>query len=470
MRKQQIKQVVEKLKLMEETHNSGRFTEAQQNARELVGFLESNNCDNKKIIELLTQYDELLKKAAAGEVGVKLLRKHFTKILNTANHELKPSRMEITFISHIASMSDCLESIYLTAKDDPACDAHWIPVPYYEHDADGNPKNLKYEGTEFYDEKIEIIDWKEYDIEARKPDAIFTFNTYDRANKITSIHPDYYNSRLCNLTDMLVYVPYYALEEATHVVGIANEILAHKIILPTERRKNYYRQHFKDTMGRKFGSVDHKLVALGSPKRDKIVNTKKENCDLLQEWAYLIQDKKVILYASSIAPALQSGPIYLSKLKQVLDTFAKREDVVLWWRPHPLLMQTYVSMVPQLLPAYKRLVDDYRKNTCGIYDDTPNLHRAIAMGDGYCGDRGSLLYMYQMTGKPAMMLDTVSDELFKNCSIGYCWQEKDGKKIQDFIDYVLSNPELEQAEGEAINADGTAGQKIYEHIREIILK
>jgi hypothetical protein len=45
--------------------------------------------------------------------------------------ELKPNQIEVAFLSYKASMSDCIETIYLAAKADPMCDAYWIPIPYY---------------------------------------------------------------------------------------------------------------------------------------------------------------------------------------------------------------------------------------------------------------------------------------------------------------------------------------------------
>ena len=123
--------------------------------------------------------------------------------------------------------------------------------------------------------------------------------------------------------------------------------------------------------------------------------------------------KKVILYNTSIGAILKGNEQYLVKLRYVLGTFRSRDDVVLWWRPHPLGESTYNAMRPQLMDEYKQVVEDYKREGWGIYDDTPDLHRAIACTDAYYGDWSSLVALYQATGKPILVQNPniVSDEL-----------------------------------------------------------
>jgi hypothetical protein len=73
--------------------------------------------------------------------------------------------------------------------------------------------------------------------------------------------------------------------------------------------------------------------------------------------------KKVILYNTSVGAILAGGEQYLKKLRLVFETFRDREDVVLWWRPHPLSMTTYESMRPQLAAEYEALVAEYKQNS-----------------------------------------------------------------------------------------------------------
>ena len=64
-------------------------------------------------------------------------------------------------------------------------------------------------GRDHYGEDIVCTDRRMYDISARCPDVIVTFAPYDGRNRVTSVYPDFYCERIRNLTDLLVYVPYF---------------------------------------------------------------------------------------------------------------------------------------------------------------------------------------------------------------------------------------------------------------------
>ena len=70
---------------------------------------------------------------------------------------------------------------------------------------------------------------------------------------------------------------------------------------------------------------------------------------------------------------------------------------------HPLTEATLASMRPGLYQSYMELVRDYRQAAFGIYDDTANMERAMAVSDAYYGDWSSLVWLYQQTGKPIMI-------------------------------------------------------------------
>ena len=80
-----------------------------------------------------------------------------------------------------------------------------------------------------------------------------------------------------------------------------------------------------------------------------------------------------------------------------------RQEVALLWRPHPLIKATIESMRPKLWKDYEILVDEYRKQAWGIYDDTADMDRAIMISDAYYGDGSSLVQLCQKAGKPVMI-------------------------------------------------------------------
>jgi len=408
MRKQQQRQILDLLESISQAQAAGLYGDCQEAALSLCDFIEAiegSDSTGTETVALLVEYCELLFKRSNAEIGDKFLRKHFTKIKNNVNHKLKPNRLEIAFISYKASMSDSLESIYLAAKADPNCDAFWIPVPYYSRNSDGSNAQMHYEGADCYDDKFIITDWQFYDIEARRPDAIFTFAPYDGNNFVTSVHQDFYCERLRNFTDMLIYVPYSVfggIPQEMHFTTSAC-MFAHKVVLQSEKIRDAFIEGFKKNYGDRFGNLKDKFVAWGSPKFDAIVNAKREDFILPEPWQKLIDGKNVVLYNTSISAILEGNEQYLKKLRDVLEIFKNRNDVVLWWRPHPLNKSTYESMRPRLYREYETIINDYSKGNWGIYDDTVNLQRAILCTDFYYGDKSSLIPLYQATGNPVVM-------------------------------------------------------------------
>jgi len=401
MRKIQQSQIMELLQTIKNAQSAGLYADCQDGALAAGEFIESIMGEGTRTVALLEEYCELLFKASNGEIGEKQLKKHFIQIENSVKIELVPDRIEIAFLSYNASMSDSIESIYLAAKDDPNCDAYWIPIPYFERNNDGSLGTMHFDGVDSYGENIECVDWQKYNIEARRPDVIFTFAPYDAGNYVTTVHPAFYCERLRGLTDLLVYVPYFVTVDDVpeHFCTVAGCAFAHKVMVQSEKIRDTYIRVFKETYGNKFGKPEEKFIALGSPKFDKTINTKREDCSLPVEWRDLIGDKKVIFYNTSVGSILAGNEQYLEKLRYVLDTFRSRDDVLLWWRPHPLNEATYKSMRPHLLDEYEQIIKDYMHEGWGIYDDSPDLHRAMSCSDAYYGDRSSLVAMYEVTGK-----------------------------------------------------------------------
>ena len=52
---------------------------------------------------------------------------------------------------------------------------------------------------------------------------------------------------------------------------------------------------------------------------------------------------------------------------------------------------------------YREIVRRYQEDGWGIYDDTSDMDRAVAVSDAYYGDGSSAMPLYQMTGKPVMV-------------------------------------------------------------------
>lgn len=392
---------------------------------EFIGDLE---VEDTRTVELLTGYHTSLYNIAVqietvNANFIKQLKKDLWMIENSIKNVLKPSKIEVVFFPYKASMWDALESIWLAAQADPQCDAYVVPIPYYDRLPDGRLGQIQYDGHQ-YPDYVPIVDWQDYNIEDRRPDVSFIHNGYDEFNRITVVHPNYFSKNLKKHTGLLCYSPYFVTSNNNvdeHLCTVEGVVYSDKVFVQSNEVRNGYiraiqafeKEH--NCAGR-FGNVKEKIVASGSPKFDKVINAKPDDFKLPDQWKKRIEKpdgswKKVVLYNTSIGPILNGDGKYIAKLRSVLDTFRNRDDVALWWRPHPLSVATYGSMRPVFFDEYTQLIKEYQSEGYGIYDDTADLHRALSMSSAFYGDGTSLMQMYQCMPKPVMIQNSEMKEL-----------------------------------------------------------
>ena len=336
----------------------------------------------------------------------------------------EPVKKEVVFLPYKASMWDSLESIWqAAAADEGHCNAYVIPIPYAEHTSEQTVKAWHCE-KDLFPADVPVLDYRSVDLEAMHPDVIFFHNPYDWANRVSSVDARYYSEKLKQYTDNLVYVPYFVSGKAVSTVicqtlGVRN---ADRVIVESDLIKARYEAYYPG------GSPPPgKFLALGSPKYDKVRNAKKEAYPLPAAWQRLVPGKKIILYNTSLDATFHADERLIEKLREVLRFFQRREDVLLWWRPHPLMEAALDSMRPQFAAAYREIVREYRAAGWGIYDDTPDLTRAILWTDAYYGDESSVMWLYQVTDKPIMIQENASSvtEKWQPRSFGYMTSEGD---------------------------------------------
>lgn len=412
------------------------LADCQECAVQLGTFIEKTEGEEFAAIKLIERYCEILYKiytelqqtgiAGCSEIQTELSGQ-ISEIESSIQHNIK-ERLEIVFLPYKVSMWDSLESVWKAAEADEQCDAYVIPIPYYDKNPDGSFRELHFEGGE-YPEYVPITWYKDYDFEQRKPDAIFIHNPYDNDNYVTSVHPSFYSYELKKYTDQLVYIPYYISDEPNDNVldaisyregfvlteGVLN---ADKVFVQSESAKGLFIRILEKNFPEKEKTYwERKVWGLGSPKCDRVNAIARDDCKLPQSWRDIIYTtsgvrKKVVFYNISLSPLLQNDDM-LNKIKDVLAFFKEADDIVLWWRPHPLYESTLASMRQELLPQYQQMVAQYKKEKWGIFDEGVDLEWAIAETDAYYGDSSSVIHLYEEVQKPVMMQNLETRETDK---------------------------------------------------------
>lgn len=408
--------------------------QCQESAIELGNCLETLGEPCGQFVRLLEDYCEnlfqlsgSLSDANACRKLAKKIQKQLLNLQNGIKYDLPAERKEVVFLPYKASMWDSLESVWRAADADPDCDAYVIPIPYFDKNPDGTFRAEHYEADQ-YPADVPITHYEAYDLEARRPDVIYIHNPYDEFNLVTSVHPYFFSKNLRNFTDKLVYIPYFVLGEIEpddqaaidgmkHFCFTPGAIYAHQVIVQSEKmRQIYINEYIK--AAKEIGMAgehtdraaqEKKFLGLGSPKFDRAVNTKREDLEIPESWRKIMEKpdgtlKKIVFYNTGVNALLQHEEKMFQKMESVFSVFREnRDEVVLLWRPHPLIRATIESMRPALVEKYDALVRQYREEGFGVYDDTADLDRAVALSDAYYGDASSVVALCQKRGMPVMM-------------------------------------------------------------------
>lgn len=80
-------------------------------------------------------------------------------------------------------------------------------------------------------------------------------------------------------------------------------------------------------------------MGLGSPKIDKVLNTKKEDLEIPQEWLKIIEKpdgswKKVVFYNTGISAILSYGEQILRKMEYVFHLIESYRDSLVFFGAH----------------------------------------------------------------------------------------------------------------------------------------
>ena len=483
MQKEKQQQILNIVKSLKKMHEIMKGQEQQQSQDELVkcqesaiivgNAIEKTEGEGTEAVELLEEYcEKVYEKSRALVEGQQSIEtdEQMIRLLDRISESIEkiPFSYEIVFLPYKYSMWDCMESIWMAAKEDTRCKCRVIPIPYYECEM-GSGIRYCYEG-EMFPENIDIVDYRDYDLQTEKPDVIFVHNPYDNCNYVSQIDPAYFSDKLVNITNMLVYVPYYIagsygkkggwFQLMAELPGVSN---ANRIIVQAEAQKNAMIAA---------GIPEKKLLLLGQPKFDKAVRLNKEEYRNVSKWSKQIKDQKVFLLNSSIEYLLGDTFRWFQVIDNVIKTVLSMEKVVLLWRPHPLLEATIRSMRPDIYDRYLELKATMSASERIIVDETKDAYEAMALSDALISDYSSIIFQYIATKKPVYVMngDKASKEnVIVTCDYYEAYLESE-MELSEFVGLVIrgDDPKAElrynTMADSVVNMDGTSGEKVFYHI------
>jgi phosphorylcholine metabolism protein LicD len=149
-------------------------------------------------------------------------------------------------------------------------------------------------------------------------------------------------------------------------------------------------------------------LSFGTDEYKEFLLKCKEKADIPEEWKPYLQNrdgsyKKVMLYCTGAGKLLAEEKM-IKKLRENFDVFRENKDkIALIWRPEPGVYDTALLINKGLAEEYRSLVEWYKENEIGIYDDSDDLDRAVAVADAFYGDESSVTSLCVKKGIPAMI-------------------------------------------------------------------
>ena len=384
---------------------------------------------------------------------------------------------KVVFMPYKASMWDSLESIWMAADKDKRCEAVVVPITYYELDSNRNPAKRVNEREEF-PEYVPVVNDEEYDLENDLPDIIYIHNPYDDTNSITRIDSRYYSWNLKKYCEKLVYVPYYkwvdgvsstsfksAMYYADYTVQSSDDAVKRCI----EASPEYAKELGLETIEIR-NIMENKLINLGSPEVDKVVSL--NNVKLPYEWNGKVARSRVnVLYNTTLDEIFKSKTF--DKVKETLDFFKNNRDKsFVIWRPHPLMRQSLVSMLPYLVDEYDEIMSEFINSSYGVLDTNASMYYSMFWSDMCYGYKtSSLTELYKYTGKIVLedaprLTNFVSkrsaENLLNELKESNVVSEPD-YSLENIVDIIAGNDELK--DGKHLNLENS-GFKINNYMLE----
>ena len=416
----------------------------------------------------------------------------FLKMLEEEISALRqfPCKYKMLFLPYKASMWTAMESVWQEAIKDPMCEATVMVSPYFLLDSKGNKISVEYEADKF-PKYVPITHYQQYNLKQEMPEMIMIHNPYDDDNTLTRMPDLFFSSSLKQYTKKLVYSPYgnfAAFDDQQGIMmcctkGVENSDL---ILTASPRVKEIYKLH---------GVPEKKLLSIGSPKMDAIVNYQPKEEDYPEEWKEKLGDKKVILLNTHLS-YFQQGYFYAyhDGAKDRIDYAKQRclqimcnilrvhaDEVALIWRPHPLMMDMLRTKMPQCVPFVEKMWKRIENAPNAVIDTTGDYRLAFSRSDAMISSYSSLVSEYMITGKPILMLGKgfrkeVIEQSPVNLNLNYFRAGKTAISFGTFINMIVNGQDpkkearLEMLSRAFENLDGTIGKKTYDELVKQIME
>lgn len=305
------------------------------------------------------------------------------------------AKRRVVFVAQHASTWSSMASVFEAFRDDPQWETTLVALPY-NHPYLPNPEDRTAIFSFLETEGVPHVRWENFRLEPACADVLFLQNPYDVTRPAGWTVPE-----LLRAVPRLAYAPYAieiggTIEDATNQFNLPLQNLGWAIFARSEEHRALFARH---------GRVGNAhVIATGHPKFDLLCHLADRPVDA--ELAAFAGDRPLVLWNPhfDIRPDGSGYSTFLTWWKFLPEEFARRPDLALVIRPHPLFFTT--------LEARKILtreqIDDFLARCAAAgnirIDRSPTYLSVFARADALISDGASFLIEYGVTGKPVCYL------------------------------------------------------------------
>lgn len=406
--------------------------ECQNLAIRLGTTIEEEQGEGHPTVRILEEYCELVfslyarlaeEESVSGEApDISVLAEYEKRLAESISRDIKEKR-EVVFIPYKSSFWGTMDGLWRAASVDEEVDVYVVPSPYYYKDAFGKAKKDEPHCETDYPEDVVLTNYEEYPFDVRRPDVIVIQCPYDEYHYGMTIHPFFYAQNLAQYTEHLVYIPPLILDEISPEDGRARITLrtfcntpgvayADHVIVQSEQMKDVYVELLTEFAGEGTKTMwEEKITAAASVAGGIPMpgGSGRAAVDVPEEWRACARRedgsrKIVILLHMNASMLFEHGREAVQKLREVMELLRKEQDgFVLLWRPDGSVRELLRKEDAEAWGRYRDLMEEYRREKWGIFDDSPDWERAVCFCDAYYGDAGVMSTRCVRLDKPILI-------------------------------------------------------------------
>ncbi len=405
-------------------YESGEVAEMLSQMQQLVidmgSLIENIKGEGTETVTSLEQLCEVIYQMSIGTSGMDV-KEYIDKSEKTFEREIL-CRKEVVFIVHKSEEWKYVQWYFNNTKNVEKMDAYIVAVPYYYKKYDGTCYDAKYELEKikqvvrsFNGTDENVVDNEQFDIALHHPDIIVIQNPCDEWNNTITLAKDYYSSTLQKLTDKLVYIQSFKVEEFTeesyrewhnmkYYCTMPGVVRADEVYVQSESmRRLYIKKLTEFTKENMRGVWENKIynVKLYMKENNRSANfTRNINDELLYR-------KKIAFYVQ-IGSIIEYGVQMIKKLESVIEVFAGNKNIVeIVWvcdKGHEMYLRNYDEKLATGYMEIKKRILCENIGKC-IYREENDVAKIVRMCDAYYGSEGSIGLEFMLAKKPEMIMN-----------------------------------------------------------------